>query len=93
MNAVVRFWRVQGRSFSFYRPTYKVMLLLRLCESANRGAIYKTAPLPGFSTTQLATTIHAFRMAGLEVTLCMAGFGVTPEAQAGELHKILNPKA
>jgi integrase len=32
----------------------------------------------GFSTTRLATTIHAFRMAGLEVTL-YGRFWVTPE--------------
>ena len=35
-------------------------------------------PAAGFSTTQLATTIHAFRMAGLEVTL-YGRFWVTPE--------------
>jgi hypothetical protein len=54
------------------------MLLLWLRESGNRGAISKAAQLPGFSTTQLATTIHAFRRAGLEVTL-YGRFWVTPE--------------
>jgi hypothetical protein len=54
-----------------------MMLLLSLWESGNRGAISKAAHA-GFSTTRLATTIHAFRMAGLEVTL-YGRFCVTPE--------------
>jgi hypothetical protein len=40
---------------------------------------FQGSPAAGVSSTQLATTIHAFRMAGLEVTL-YGRFWVTPEA-------------
>src|SRR5438552_7794882 len=42
------FWSVPGCGFAFYLPTDKVMLLLRLWESGNRGAISKAAQLPAF---------------------------------------------
>jgi hypothetical protein len=49
---------------------------------------FQGSPAAGFSTTQLAATIHAFRIAGLEVTL-YGRFWVTPEAKLGKNHSFL----
>ena len=45
----------------------------------------------GFSTTQVATTVYAFCMAGSEVTL-YGRFWVTPEAGVGLLDPTVPPK-
>jgi hypothetical protein len=53
LTPLLRFWSVLDCGFWFYLPIDKVMLLLRLWESGNRGAISKAAQLPAFPQPSL----------------------------------------
>jgi uncharacterized protein YecE (DUF72 family) len=48
---------------------------------------FQGSPVAGFSTTQVSTTVHAFRVAGSKVTL-HGRFWVTPEDYATKFHTV-----